>query len=56
MPKAPPGIFTTHYLEEAEQLCESMTVINKGKVIKEGKVKEIQQEFSEHYQLRTLPK
>jgi len=41
-------IFTTHYLEEAEQLCESMTVINKGKVIKEGKVKEIQQEFSQN--------
>jgi ABC-2 type transport system ATP-binding protein len=40
-------IFTTHYLEEAEQLCESMTVINKGKVIKEGRVKEIQQEFSQ---------
>ncbi|PIQ23157.1 hypothetical protein COW36_19355 [bacterium (Candidatus Blackallbacteria) CG17_big_fil_post_rev_8_21_14_2_50_48_46] len=47
-------IFTTHYLEEAEQLCESMTVINKGQVIKEGKVKEIQQEFSQkliHFEL-----
>lgn len=41
-------IFTTHYLEEAEQLCEAMTVINKGKVIKEGKVKTIQQEFSKN--------
>lgn len=41
-------IFTTHYLEEAEQLCEAMTVINKGKVIKEGKVKSIQQEFSKN--------
>lgn len=39
-------IFTTHYLEEAEQLCEAMTVINKGKVIKEGRVRDIQQEFS----------
>lgn len=47
-------IFTTHYLEEAEQLCESMTVINQGRVIKEGKVKEIQREFSQnliHFEL-----
>lgn len=41
-------IFTTHYLEEAEQLCDSMTVINKGQVIKEGEVKAIQQEFSKN--------
>lgn len=41
-------IFTTHYLEEAEQLCDSMTVIHKGKVIKEGKVREIQEEFSKN--------
>lgn len=41
-------IFTTHYLEEAEQLCEGMTVINKGRVIKEGKVRDIQQEFSQN--------
>ncbi|HEY9841708.1 MAG TPA: ABC transporter ATP-binding protein [Candidatus Obscuribacterales bacterium] len=41
-------IFTTHYLEEAEQLCEAMTVINKGKVIKEGRVRDIQQEFSKN--------
>ncbi len=41
-------IFTTHYLEEAEQLCESMTVINKGQVIKQGRVRDIQQEFSQN--------
>lgn len=47
-------LFTTHYLEEAEQLCEAIAVINKGKVIKEGKVKNIQQEFSKniiHFEL-----
>jgi ABC-2 type transport system ATP-binding protein len=26
-------IFTTHYLEEAEKLCEEIAIINKGKVI-----------------------
>lgn len=41
-------IFTTHYLEEAEQLCDAMAVMHKGKVIKEGRVKEIQQEFSKN--------
>lgn len=41
-------VFTTHYLEEAEQLCEAMTVINKGKVIKQGRVRDIQQEFSQN--------
>lgn len=47
-------IFTTHYLEEAEQLCEAMTVIHHGRVIKQGRVKDIQQEFSQkiiHFEL-----
>jgi len=39
-------LFTTHYLEEAEQLCETVTVINKGKVIKDGNLKDLQREFS----------
>lgn len=39
-------LFTTHYLEEAEQLCETVTVINKGQVIKDGKLKDLQREFS----------
>jgi ABC-2 type transport system ATP-binding protein len=39
-------LFTTHYLEEAEQLCESITLINHGQVVKEGTVKDIQREFS----------
>ena len=26
---------TTHYLEEAEELCDRITIINNGKVIKE---------------------
>lgn len=47
-------LFTTHYLEEAEQLCESITLIDHGKVIKQGKIKDIQQEFSKnviHFEL-----
>lgn len=39
-------LFTTHYLEEAEQLCENVTLINHGRIIKEGSVKELLKESS----------
>lgn len=47
-------VFTTHYLEEAEQLCEYITLVDHGHVIKNGKLKDIQQEFSKntiHFEL-----
>ena len=47
-------LFTTHYLEEAENLCESITLIDHGQVIKDGKLKDIQREFSKnaiHFEL-----
>jgi ABC-2 type transport system ATP-binding protein len=44
-------VFTTHYLEEAEQLCEAITLVHQGKIIKEGTIKSLQQEFSQN-QLR----
>ena len=34
-------ILTTHYLEEAEQLCRRVAIINGGEIIKEGSVKEL---------------
>lgn len=34
-------ILTTHYLEEAEQLCSNMAIINKGEVVEQGSVKEL---------------
>lgn len=53
-------LFTTHYLEEAEQLCQRITLINHGKKIKDGKLKDIQHEFSQnmiHFELfdRSVP-
>ena len=39
-------LFTTHYLEEAEQLCERITLLNKGKIVKEGTLQSLQQDFS----------
>ena len=29
-------LLTTHYIEEAELLCERVAIINKGKIIKDG--------------------
>jgi ABC-2 type transport system ATP-binding protein len=39
-------VFTTHYLEEAEQLCDEIAVIDHGRVVKQGDVRDIQKEFS----------
>ncbi len=39
-------LFTTHYLEEAEQLCERITLLNKGRIIKEGSLQALQHEFA----------
>lgn len=47
-------LFTTHYLEEAEQLCDEITLINHGKVIREGNLKDMQTEFAQnaiHFEL-----
>jgi ABC-2 type transport system ATP-binding protein len=47
-------LFTTHYLEEAEQLCDEITLINHGKVIREGNLKDMQKEFAQnviHFEL-----
>lgn len=41
-------LFTTHYLEEAEQLCDDITLINHGQLIREGKVKDLQKEFAQN--------
>ncbi len=34
-------ILTTHYLEEAEQLCRNVTIINGGKFVAEGEIKSL---------------
>lgn len=32
-------ILTTHYLEEAEQLCKNVAIINKGEIVSQGSIK-----------------
>ncbi len=34
-------IYSTHYMEEAENICDRVIIINKGKIITEGTPKEI---------------
>lgn len=34
-------IYSTHYMEEAENICDKIIMINKGKIIAEGSPKEI---------------
>ncbi|HYE23055.1 MAG TPA: ABC transporter ATP-binding protein [Candidatus Paceibacterota bacterium] len=39
-------ILTTHYLEEAEQLCRSAAIINKGEIIEQGSMKQLLKKLS----------
>ena len=34
-------ILTTHYLEEAEQLCRNIAIINHGEIVEQGSIKEL---------------
>lgn len=43
-------LLTTHYIEEAEQLCDSLALINGGKIIKTG----TSAELKKHYKKNTL--
>ncbi len=39
-------ILTTHYMEEAESLCDHIIIIDEGKILKEGKLKDLLDENS----------
>jgi ABC-2 type transport system ATP-binding protein len=38
-------LYTTHYMEEAEKLCDELAIIDHGKIIAAGTLKELQSEF-----------
>jgi ABC-2 type transport system ATP-binding protein len=40
-------LLTTHYLEEAEQLCKKVAIIQKGEIVKQGSVRSLLKEMSE---------
>jgi ABC-2 type transport system ATP-binding protein len=41
-------IFSTHRMEQVEEMCEHIILINKGKNVLYGSVAEIQEQFKEH--------
>jgi ABC-2 type transport system ATP-binding protein len=43
-------LLTTHYLEEAEQLCDRIAFINHGEIVAEGSTYEL----TSHYGVSTL--
>ncbi len=46
--KGTPIIFSTHNMASVEELCDDITLINKGKAILSGKVSKIRRDFSEN--------
>ncbi len=40
-------IFSTHRMEQVEEICDHIVLVNKGKKVLDGSVKEIKQEFKE---------
>ena len=42
-------ILTTHYMEEAEQLCDYIVVMDYGTILKEGTLTELLSEGEDHY-------
>ena len=41
-------IFSTHRMEQVEEICEEIVLINKGKNVLQGKVRDIKTQFKEH--------
>ncbi len=41
-------IFSTHRMEQVEEICDHIALVNKGKKILDGTVKEVKQEFKEN--------
>ncbi len=45
-------IFSTHRMEQVEEICDHIVLINKGKKILDGSVKQVKQDFKEnHFQV-----
>lgn len=41
-------IFSTHRMEQVEEICDHIILMNKGRKILDGTVKEVKQQFKEH--------
>jgi len=47
-------LFTTHYLEEAEQLCDRVAIIHKGEIQKQGETRQLVQKLTSRHLTITL--
>lgn len=47
-------LFSTHRMEQVEEICEQIVLINKGKVLLDGELKQIKSEFKKHHFLLEL--
>ncbi len=45
-------LYTTHYMEEAERLCDRVGIIDRGKLIAEGTRRELVEQIGQHDQVR----
>ncbi len=45
-------LLSTHRLAEAAKICDEITIINKGKILKSGSLPEVQRQFSEKRTVR----
>jgi ABC-2 type transport system ATP-binding protein len=41
-------VFSTHMMEQAEKMCDRITLINKGKVVLEGELQEVKRKFGKN--------
>src|SRR5438067_7408977 len=47
--KATTIIFSTHRMEQVEEICDHIVLVNKGKKILDGSVKQVKQDFKENF-------
>ena len=50
-------IFSTHRMEQVEEICDEIILVNKGKKVLEGGVHDVKQQYKEHlFRIRTNSK
>jgi ABC-2 type transport system ATP-binding protein len=47
-------VYTSHYLEEAENLCTDLAIIDQGKIITQGTLEEIRRETNSEWDLEDI--
>lgn len=44
-------LFTTHYMEEAEELCDELAIIHKGEIVEQGTTEELKSKYKKGHSL-----